>query len=96
MKRFVPAEFLGMLGKSSVEQVGLGDNARQDMTVMFADIRSFSTMSEKLSPEETFRFIDDVFAELCPIFPGAYFHVGGDEAMRLQEAARVVVRVGED
>ena len=34
--------------------------------------------------EETFRFIDDVFAELCPIFPGAYFHVGGDEAPKDQ------------
>jgi hexosaminidase len=34
--------------------------------------------------EETFRFIDDVFAELCPIFPGAYFHIGGDEAPKDQ------------
>ena len=34
--------------------------------------------------EETFQFIDDVFAELCPIFPGPYFHIGGDEAPKTQ------------
>jgi hexosaminidase len=34
--------------------------------------------------EETFQFIDDVFAELCPIFPGPYFHIGGDEAPKDQ------------
>ena len=34
--------------------------------------------------EETFQFIDDVFAELCPIFPGNYFHIGGDEAPKDQ------------
>ena len=34
--------------------------------------------------EETFQFLDDIFAELCPIFPGAYFHIGGDEAPKDQ------------
>jgi hexosaminidase len=34
--------------------------------------------------EETFRFIDDIFAELCPIFPSVYFHIGGDEAPKNQ------------
>jgi len=34
--------------------------------------------------EETFAFLDDIFAELCPIFPDSYFHVGGDEAPKDQ------------
>jgi hexosaminidase len=29
--------------------------------------------------EETFRFIDDVIAEVAALFPGEYIHVGGDE-----------------
>ncbi len=66
MKRFVPEEFLAMLGKSSVEQVGLGDNAKQDMAVMFADIRAFTSLSERLSPEETFRFINQYLARMGP------------------------------
>ena len=30
--------------------------------------------------EETVQFIDDIFAELCPIFPGPCFHIGSDKA----------------
>jgi hexosaminidase len=29
--------------------------------------------------EETFRFLEDVITEILPLFPGEYFHVGGDE-----------------
>lgn len=29
--------------------------------------------------EEVFSFIDDIFTELLPLFPGEYVHIGGDE-----------------
>ena len=29
--------------------------------------------------EETFQFLEDVIAEMIPLFPGTYFHIGGDE-----------------
>ncbi|MDD5686997.1 MAG: family 20 glycosylhydrolase [Elusimicrobia bacterium] len=29
--------------------------------------------------EETYKFLEDIFAEFCPIFKGPYFHVGADE-----------------
>jgi hexosaminidase len=29
--------------------------------------------------EETFKFLQDVIDEVAPLFPGKYFHVGGDE-----------------
>jgi hexosaminidase len=29
--------------------------------------------------EETFQFLADVIAEVAPLFPGKYFHIGGDE-----------------
>lgn len=29
--------------------------------------------------EDMFRFLEDVFAEMVPLFPGKYFHIGGDE-----------------
>ena len=29
--------------------------------------------------EETFRFLEDVIAEMIPLFPGTYFHIGEDE-----------------
>ncbi len=32
--------------------------------------------------EETFAFIEDVLDELIPLFPGEYFHIGGDECVK--------------
>lgn len=29
--------------------------------------------------EFTYQFLEDVFSELCELFPGPYFHIGGDE-----------------
>ena len=29
--------------------------------------------------EDMFRFLEDVFKEMVPLFPGKYFHIGGDE-----------------
>lgn len=29
--------------------------------------------------ETTFQFLEDVIAEMAPLFPGEYFHIGGDE-----------------
>jgi len=66
MKRFVPEEFLLSLGRDSIEQVCLGDHAKREMSVMFADIRSFSTLSERMSPEDTFRFINQYLARMGP------------------------------
>jgi hexosaminidase len=30
--------------------------------------------------EETFLFLEDILTEVCELFPGTYFHIGGDEA----------------
>jgi hexosaminidase len=34
--------------------------------------------------EEVFQFVDDVFTELCALFPSTYIHMGGDEAPKTQ------------
>jgi hexosaminidase len=33
--------------------------------------------------EETFQFLEDVIGELLPLFPGEYFHIGGDECPKV-------------
>jgi predicted ATPase/class 3 adenylate cyclase/tRNA A-37 threonylcarbamoyl transferase component Bud32 len=65
--RFVPQQLLQHLKKSSITEVNLGDNVELDMSVMFADIRSFTTLSEQLTPAESFRFINDYLARLEPV-----------------------------
>ncbi|NNL99826.1 MAG: HAMP domain-containing protein, partial [Gammaproteobacteria bacterium] len=65
--RFVPKEILTTLNKRSILELNLGDNVRQEMTVLFSDIRSFTTISEAMSPEEIFRFINDYLEQVGPI-----------------------------
>ena len=64
--RFVPYEILHFLGKESIVDVKLGDQVEGEMTVLFADIRSFTSLSEKMSPKESFDFINDLLSEVGP------------------------------
>jgi len=47
LTRFVPQEFLQILKKPRIVDVSLGDHIEREMTVIFTDIRSFTTLSEK-------------------------------------------------
>lgn len=42
--------------------------------------------------EPTFEFLENVMAEMIPLFPGTYFHVGGDEAVKDQWRASASVQ----
>lgn len=65
--RFVPKEFLQFLSKESIEDVMLGDQVEHEMTVMFTDIKSFTKISESLTPQENFDFINGYLKEIVPV-----------------------------
>ncbi|NEO69251.1 ATP-binding protein [Moorena sp. SIO3H5] len=65
--RFVPREFLQFLERESILDVQLGDNVQKEMTVLFSDIRSFTTLSEMMSPEENFNFINGYLSRVSPV-----------------------------
>jgi len=67
MERFVPREFLRFLKKENVMEIEIGDHASHRMTVLFSDIRDFTSLSEKLTPEENFRFINSYLNRMGPI-----------------------------
>lgn len=56
--RFVPFDFLRLLGKQSIRDVGRGDCLEAEMGILFCDIRSFTTVAEAMTPEEAFRFVN--------------------------------------
>ncbi|HET9747454.1 MAG TPA: adenylate/guanylate cyclase domain-containing protein [Chitinophagaceae bacterium] len=66
-KKFVPHEFIRSLGKEALTDVKLGDQVEKLVTVLFTDIRDFTTLSEKMTPEENFRFVSSFNARLGPI-----------------------------
>lgn len=94
--RFVPREILQLLGKTSITEVKLGDQIQQVMTVLFADIRDFTALSEQMTPQENFNFINAYLKRVSPIIRDhrgyidkyigdaimALFPVEPDDAMR--------------
>ena len=86
MKRFVPYEFLNFLGKESIIDVMIGDQTQQEMTVFFCDIRSFTSTTEKMTPQEAINFLNSYLSLVIPVIRA---HKGfidkfiGDEVMAL-------------
>ena len=66
-ERFVPREFIDLLQKNSILEISLGDQVSRKMTVMFADIRGWTTLLEKMTPEEAFSFINAYLRRVNPV-----------------------------
>ncbi|NJO16204.1 MAG: adenylate/guanylate cyclase domain-containing response regulator [Thioploca sp.] len=104
--KFVPSQFLQLLNIRECEQIKLAQCVERDMSVMFSDIRSFTTLSEKMTPEENFLFINSYLNQMGPVIR---YHNGfidkyiGDAIMALYEQAddavqaaiNMLVRLGE-
>ena len=64
--KFVPEEFLSILNKD-ISGITLGDKVLSNITILFSDIRNFTAMSEKLTPEENFTFINEYLDIMGPV-----------------------------
>jgi adenylate cyclase len=71
--RFVPHDYLKFLKKKSIVDVQLGDHISKEMAILFSDIRSFTRLSEKMTPQENFDFIN---AFLKCVSPEIHQHNG--------------------
>ncbi len=67
VERFIPKEFLTALEKKDVIDLRLGDHVKKDMTIFFSDIRAFTELSEKLTVEENFAFINSYLSRVVPL-----------------------------
>ena len=65
--RFVPRQFLDFLGKSSYTDIKLGDQVQKEMTILFSDIRSFTQISEQMTPKENFNYINYYLGYMEPV-----------------------------
>ncbi len=106
-KRFVPNEFLRFLNKIEIEEIDLGDTSEAELSVLFTDIRSFTDLSEKMTPEENFKFLNNYLRFIGPVidrndgFIDKYIGdaimalFGGNRATGAQEAVTAAVNMQE-
>jgi class 3 adenylate cyclase len=64
---FIPRQFLELLGRRDLRSMRLGDHCESVMTMLFSDIRAFTTLSGLMTPDETFRFVNSYLSEIGPI-----------------------------
>ncbi|HBL13044.1 MAG TPA: hypothetical protein DD379_16930, partial [Cyanobacteria bacterium UBA11162] len=64
--QFVPHQFLQSLARKNFAEIQLGECVEKKMSILFADIRSFTTLSEQMSPEDTFKFINGYLRRMEP------------------------------
>ncbi|MCG9875561.1 MAG: response regulator [Leptospiraceae bacterium] len=86
--RFVPSQFLELLGFTETEysEVTLGHSLEKNLTVLFSDIRGFTSLCELIPTDSIFTLLNEYLSHMAPII---YKHNGfidsyiGDSIMAL-------------
>ncbi|MBX7058417.1 MAG: hypothetical protein K1X75_10165 [Leptospirales bacterium] len=102
--RFVPSQFMLLLDKRRITEVRLGDAVGREMSVLFSDIRSFTSLSEAMTPEENFRFLNAILGHTGPAIRkhrGFIDKYMGDAIMALfpespEDAVRAAITMKQD
>lgn len=96
--RFIPHSFLEILKKDSIVNLSLGDHAETNISILFLDIRSFTTLSEFSTPTETYMFVNDCMSYLEPyIFRNKGFidkYIGDSLMALFPESADDAIKAG--
>lgn len=66
-RRFYPAGFVPLLGYKDVRDVSVGDYREHKMTVLFSDIRGFTSMSESMQDRDVYEFLLGYYRAITPI-----------------------------
>lgn len=102
-RKFVPYDFIRLLGRESIKDIRLGDQFQKDVTVMFIDIRSYTTFSEGMTPQENFTFLNNYIERVGAVINehgGIIMSFFGDGILALfledrEEALRGAVAIQE-
>lgn len=65
--KFVPNEFLAALGKESIIDIQSNEAVQKNITILFSDIRKFTSISESLSTHDLINFLNDYTECMTPI-----------------------------
>jgi hemerythrin len=64
---FVPQQLLQFLSIRNIRDIRLGLQTERRMTVLFSDIRDFTSLSESLTPQENFNFLNSYLSQMEPV-----------------------------
>ncbi len=64
--RLIPQQLLKLLNRDILD-VTLGDQVERKLTVLFTDIRNFTALSETMTPQENFNFLNSYLKHMEPI-----------------------------
>ena len=63
-EKFVPKQFLNRIAKEGFENIELGKAESDTLTILFSDIRSFTSLSEKMEPQALLNFLNVYFSHM--------------------------------
>ncbi|WP_416306335.1 adenylate/guanylate cyclase domain-containing protein [Neptunicella sp. SCSIO 80796] len=73
-RKFVPNQFFEHLAKDGLESIELGKADEDEVAILFCDIRGFTSLSEKMSPQELMNFLNSYFLRMnAPIHENGGF-----------------------
>ncbi|WP_296808111.1 AAA family ATPase [Thiocapsa sp.] len=64
--RFVPHQFLETLGRPSIGDIKLGDHVLTKASILFSDIRGFTSLVEGMTPVDAIYFINTYLSRMEP------------------------------
>ena len=63
-KLFVPSQFLTVIAREGIDQIRLGNALHTKASILFSDIRNFTALSERMSPEHLMQFLNSYMEEV--------------------------------
>ncbi|MEO5350083.1 MAG: response regulator [Magnetococcus sp. YQC-3] len=63
-EKFVPKQFLQRIAREGVETIRAGRVESETITILFSDIRSFTQISESMTPDDLFAFLNDYLSRM--------------------------------
>src|SRR3972149_5350253 len=66
-QRYLPKQLFRLLGAGNITGIEPGDYLERKLTILFADIRNFTTLSGQMTTRENFEFINRFLEVMIPV-----------------------------